>query len=371
MKPNPCPRVETVRARDDASMNNVTSFPDKARIKQEAGVWLARLDQGSLSQNKRRELREWMATSHYHADYLRKLVTNWDRMDVLSELAEMFPLNADEQVANNSKRWAGSLALAGAAALMVLSAGIWFTMQQPSNSNPPATETASSVITYHTAIGEFTSFQLQDGSTIKLNTNSLVEVEFDDHFRTISLLRGEANFRVASNPDRPFVVVGGNGVVWAVGTQFNVRLLNDEVDVTVTEGKVKVLAGIDSPKTEALIAEVVRGDDQPLLLEAGQSVRYNNVVQLPEIHAKDDIALKLAWQQGSLVFQGESLEQAVAEISRYTNQQLVIVDPAISDISIGGHFKTDDIEGLIAALSTNFNIRSEQVAPNQIHLSSQ
>ena len=78
---------------------------------------------------------------------------------------------------------------------------------------------------------------------------------------------------------------------------------------------------------------------------------------------------KLAWQKGALVFKGETLEQAITEIARYTDKELIIVDPSIKNLRVGGHFKTDDIDGLLATFSQGFDIEHVQVAENKIHFS--
>jgi transmembrane sensor len=348
-------------------MSNVTQFTNPEQVKHEAGAWLARLDKPPLSEIEREQLRRWLATSKFHEEYLHRLTDNWNRMDALSELAPLFPLKAEESDYQPGwQRFSGWIAVSAMAAMVLLAVGL-NDFQAPGQVPAPKVSTT----TFKTAVGEIVNVELPDGSSVKLNTNSLMEVDFDDHLRTVTLLRGEANFKVASNPLIPFVVQSGTGTVWAVGTQFNVRLLSSAVDVTVTEGLVKVIAGMDMGPEQGAANDVHESAERQVMVQAGQSVRYNQVIETPEIHIQEELVQKLAWQQGSLIFRGESLQEAIAEISRYTEQQLVIVDPAINNIPIGGLFKTDDIEGLIVALNRNFNIRSEQISPNLIHLSRQ
>ena len=78
---------------------------------------------------------------------------------------------------------------------------------------------------------------------LTLNTDSELSVDYSGDNRIIHLSRGEVNFDVAKDPHRPFVVYAGDGLVWAVGTAFNVRLIEDSVDLTVTEGRVKGVFG--------------------------------------------------------------------------------------------------------------------------------
>lgn len=233
---------------------------------------------------------------------------------------------------------------------------------------PPAPVLADN---YYTAIGEQKSFRLQDGSTISLNTNSRLKIDFTGSQRVVHIQQGEVNFQVIKNLQRPFVVYVGTGMVWAVGTVFNVRLRSGIVDVTVTNGTVKVFADISSTESPP----VLKTDTHPseknkeVLVDAGQTVQYSKVIRIVSSVSSDEMTRKLAWQQNALIFKGEPLEQAIKEMARYTEQQFVIVDPAIKNTRIGGHFKTGDIDTLLATLKDGFNINSEQVAPNLIHLS--
>src|SRR5262249_3527753 len=96
--------------------------------------------------------------------------------------------------------------------------------------------------TYTTAIGELREVKLPDNSIIKLNTRSRVTVTYGQLSREVVLEFGEASFDVVSNPDRPFNVRAGNRQFQALGTRFIVRVLSpDNVELTVTEGEVKVV----------------------------------------------------------------------------------------------------------------------------------
>ena len=70
---------------------------------------------------------------------------------------------------------------------------------------------------YETAVGERSTFTLSDGSIVTLNTNSELTVHYSDTRREARLARGEANFEVAKNRAKPFVVRAGDGLVgqWA------------------------------------------------------------------------------------------------------------------------------------------------------------
>jgi transmembrane sensor len=199
---------------------------------------------------------------------------------------------------------------------------------------------------YETGVGGREKIELADGSTVDLNTNTELNARITSSRRDIMLARGEALFHVAHDSTRPFYVVAGGTVVRAVGTAFSVRIRDaNHVDVLVAEGRVAVGA----PGTEANF-------ENPSLLatapkvSAGQAatVRRNSVAirsLLPK-----DVTRKLAWTAGHLAFQGETLDDAVRESTRYNQRQIGIADPSIVTVQVGGSFQTTDLDSFIAAL---------------------
>ena len=349
----------------DNHSSTVREFSAKALIKQEAAAWIVKIDQGQLSSQQVSDLQQWLAQSSFHRDYLEKLAHNWDAMATLQQLAPLFPISEPSAApATFMQRlqqwltppvWGSALA---SLALLVMVVG----SQQPNH--------------YETQVGQQAQYQLPDGSSLSLNTNSQVRIDYSADRRAVHLLRGEAHFDVAKNPERPFMVYAGQGMVWAVGTAFNVRYVADPqasfVDVTVTQGTVKVFAQLDqgpaiSPPPQHSTPAANQALEQ--FVQAGKSVQYSQVINPANSPAPAALEQKLAWQQGALIFQGETLQQAVKEIGRYTHLQLIIVDPAIRQMRVGGHYKTNDIDGLLASLSRGFGIQIDRVGNNQIHLS--
>jgi ferric-dicitrate binding protein FerR (iron transport regulator) len=72
----------------------------------------------------------------------------------------------------------------------------------------------------------------------------------------------------------------------------------------------------------------------------------------------ETIASRLAWRSGMLVFEGQGLEQVLAEFSRYTSARFVITDPRLRELRIGGYFAAGDTAALREALKSNFGIGS-------------
>lgn len=365
-----------------ANSSNITEFTDRATIKQEAGAWIAKIDQGQLSQQQIAELQQWAATSSFHRSYLQQLGHNWDSMGILQELAELFPMQPATPMPASQPIMPAQAGIAATVKTQLTQ--LLQRLQQPKAWAPTLAALALVAVFigshspnhFETDIGQQASYALPDGTQITLNTNSELRVDYNSDRRHIYLLRGEAHFDVAKNPQRPFMVYAGEGMVWAVGTAFNVRYLsagspsNQSIDVTVTEGTVKVFADIEPDKnpSPALKGPQSPPANQEKIVHAGKSVQYNKVIKATQTPLPPVLEQKLAWQQGALIFKGETLEQALQEIARYTDKTLVISDPSIKDIRVGGHYKTDDIHGLLASISKSLDLKLEQTG-SQLRLS--
>jgi transmembrane sensor len=218
----------------------------------------------------------------------------------------------------------------------------------------------SHVDIYATHVGEFQRVSLGDGSTIELNTDSEVRVRYTSNERHVDLTRGEALFHVAKNPTRPFDVDAGETTVLAVGTAFSVRLHDekrvDQVDVVVSEGRIAINPPSSQTYSAGTVATVRNGRVDATTLSS------------------DDITGRLMWTTGRLVFQGEKLGDVVAEINRYNERKLLVNDPDISGLRIGGNFQATDPEGFARALDRTFGIKSHAVprtfGPDSIRLDS-
>ncbi|MCG8696066.1 MAG: FecR domain-containing protein, partial [Minwuiales bacterium] len=139
--------------------------------------------------------------------------------------------SAQSSVRNHRFRWAIAATL-----LLTIGTTVWLAINEDSLTEP---ETQLRVV--ETKESEHRSIELEDGSTIALGAASSLSVNYSGKRRTVVLEAGEALFEVAKDPNRPFVVLAGNGTITAVGTAFNVRRDADRVVVTVTEGEVEVV----------------------------------------------------------------------------------------------------------------------------------
>jgi transmembrane sensor len=200
-------------------------------------------------------------------------------------------------------------------------------------------------------VGQQRNVTLADGSIVALNTNTIVETELGGQTRQIYLRKGEAYFQVAHDRSRPFFVHAGDALVRAVGTQFDVRLRADQhVDITVDEGRVEVQAAAAAtpdaaatPKGKAAVVRALRAGEALSTAAADYSVRPISEEQLSN---------DMAWRAGEIIFDGQTLGDAVAEIERYTDSRIVIADSQTAALRVGGRFRTDNVPAFFDALQS-------------------
>lgn len=357
---------------------------NKQTITREACAWIARLDASEPTEKMHDEFRLWMAKSPEHAAEIKRLSVLWGELNILTELAvpqEPLSVQKREKV---TRFWPSAIAGAVIAATVLLSVALLF------NSAKLDGLYFNDGQTYITAVGEQRRITLDDGSTMLLNTNSEVEVRYDAEQRRIHLLSGQAHFDVQKDPVRPFLVYTSQGVVKAVGTAFSVYLKNDGIDVTVTEGTVEfdVAKHLDNTADAASMGKknIVRNNTGTVnsseveagisnhvavaRVTAGQRATAHGAIASIETIEKDRLEREQSWQEGVLRFSGEPLERIVTEISRYTQQTIIIEDPQLRTLRLGGVFKLGETEKLFSALESGFGVQIKRSGDKVILLSS-
>lgn len=154
---------------------------------------------------------------------------------------------------------------------------------------------------------------------------------------------------------RPFRVIVDTLVITDIGTIFQVT---DEdpagnVEILVTQGAVSV----DSPSGRVDITE-------------GHSAQFSKVALKgirPTVNtlAPATIERLLAWREGRLELNGETLSSAVAEINRHNRMQLTITKTALGQEKLYGVFRVDDAvsfaHAAAASLGTQVHIARNNI----------
>lgn len=352
---------------------------DAADIDEAAANWLARRV-GGLGADEQVTFSRWLAADARHAATFAELERTWRSLDALNEIrlpdgrqldhdlpfvhARIESGQAGHEPGGRRRRHVAKVislatAMAAVAAVMVLFVRPREELAQPM------------VRSAFTETGGFKMLSLPDGSVIRLNTDSAIEVEFSRKERRVKLTRGEGNFSVAKDPARPFIVRAGHVDVRAVGTAFNVRFESAAVDVLVTEGKVRVehafkgesflagtiLPGGNAPATESAGVPVLEAGQRVTIPRSEPTVAAKAVVVAV---AAEDAARELAWQDRRLEFADAPLREVVAEFNRYNRHNLVIADPRLNERRFGGSIRADNGEAFVRLLESRFGVKAEQ-----------
>jgi len=164
-------------------------------------------------------------------------------------------------------------------------------------------------------VGSRTVVELSDGSVVHLNYGSRIKYpqNFSGRTRGVALI-GEAYFEVSHNPDKPFVVNTDGINIRALGTVFNVNAYpeNNDIATTLVEGKVVV----EELKNNGHIKAIKE-------MLPGQHLRYEkNTGDLKSSRGR--VGKYIAWKDGKLVFENESIDQVAQKLSRMFNVEIQV-----------------------------------------------
>jgi transmembrane sensor len=353
-----------------------SSASDVEKAREEASRWLGRLGRG-LRDDEGARLREWLEQP-LNRTTIAESARLWHQPEVIAVLGELVPLSQDFAPGRRKAPKSGALTMslmAVAAAGVVFAAALalggktmWAYLFHRSQVWLPSVGGKS----YVTAIGEARTVSLPDNSTVQLNTRTRMFVNYGATSRDVTLGYGEADFHVMRDDRRPFSLLAGKHHLEVEGTRFDVRVLSaDTVLLTVTEGTVKVLySSVESWDTPAVARlhdnytfdDTTVGATETALLEPG-------FLFARKIDASDADA-RLAWRHGMIMLRGARLQDALAEVDRYTDTQFVLADDRMRDIRIGGDFRTGDVSGLLQSLKKDFRIDSRRDLQGRVVLSS-
>ena len=338
------------------------------RLEQEAIAWHTRLNSDELQSDECGRFEHWLQQSPAHEQAYRKIEKLWQLLDAplqadrqhrqqslfLSSHPGRLPEGEGAHIPNSTelpasrsrnhrtasfrlKRWGAGLAIA-ASLLLVVAFNLY-----PDYLNQPWAD-------YHTRIGEQTSVQLADGSTVHLNTDTALDVTLSDHERQIVLLHGEAEFEVAHDSNRPFRVATGNTITEALGTRFVVRYDDLQGSVTLLQGKVRT--------THYLAGGAV---SDSATLRPGQRIAFDSQ-KLAAVQSVDP-ANADAWRRGRLIMNFVPLKQVIAEINRYRRSQIKLIDSSLAYKEMNIAVDIQHIDTWLDALEHALHVRVHRIGP--------
>ncbi|MBN8754661.1 MULTISPECIES: FecR family protein [Variovorax] len=344
--------------------------------------WFVRQQRGLSPEEQEQHLR-WLADDGAHRAAYARWQSSWDALDNvpadglaalnaqltkdLQNLATQEQEQAPAQESSASGRrgwrqWAGWLLggkacghgtsawptawAAPALAVLLLAGGFFgweFWQRQPTYSAQHAT-----------ARGQQIQVQLPDGSVMRLDTLTRMDVALYRHRREVRLSEGQAVFQVAHDASRPFQVLAGPLRITVVGTRFSVRytagtLGQSDVRVAVEEGRVRVEPIEPSATHDGSVNRRVE-------LTAGEQIASDAQGGLGAITPAPSTGIA-PWRNNRVSFDNTPLDQALAEFERYGATRLRVQDPAVAALRLTGTFDPRHLDNFVRALPQVLPVR--------------
>jgi transmembrane sensor len=291
---------------------------DGDRIEREALEWFVRQG-GGLDVAQRRAFAAWRDADPAHRAALARWQEDWRALDALpaAQVARLRSQVARGRTTARPRR--GALAALASVCLVAVGGVLAWSHWQ----RQPVFEQR-----FATARGQQSEVRLPDGSRLRLDTATRIDVALYRARREVRLPEGQAVFHVQGDATHPFDVLAGPLRITVVGTRFAVRHTPGVpgaggVRVAVEQGHVRVArAAADGPVVE---------------LTAGQQVASDAAGRLGPVAAVPPSGIA-PWRGHRVSFDDTPLDQALAELGRYGPTHLAVRDPAVAALRLTGTF---------------------------------
>lgn len=295
-----------------------------------ASEWAARLDRG-LSAAEQQTLEAWLAGDTRRVGALARARALWHHAGQAVAREPAPPVMAEERPTLLSRR---RLLGGGATALAAALAGVLVVPHFLGD-----TETLES------GIGEVRRITLEDGSAVTLGPGTTLRRSYDGARRLVELVAGDAFFEIAHDPRRPFIVLAAWLTLRTLESAFGVRAVQGlPLSVIVSNGQVAI---------GAKAGGAVRTLDANMRLDAPAAADSARVTRLEP----DALQRALAWREGMLAFEGDTLASVAAQFDRYGAARIVIADPSLAREPITGSFAANDPRGFARAIAASLDAR--------------
>lgn len=294
------------------------------QTRQEAAQWFAALRRGPMSLDEREAFDAWRADP-VHQAALNSMHEVWGEVANIGQFGVEVP---------RRKVWQRTAAMAVGAVAVLASAGLY--LATPAGS-PQAPHRIA------TAVGEQRTTTLPDGSVVSANVVTRLNFDLSGRRRAVTLDQGEAAFFVHKDHTRPFVVTAGGYQVEAVGTAFNVRNRNGEVDVSVMEGVVSVRAA-SGPMAGREIRRLV----------AGRRIALGPVQQLGDAPIQITAIAPQGgaeWRTRTLAYEDTPVSTVVSDFNLYFDRPIEVGDSSLANRRVTIRLQVDDRERALATLA--------------------
>jgi transmembrane sensor len=298
-------------------------------VRAEAAAWIARLRDEQRGPDTEAQFRGWLEGNEENRRAFARMTQVWEQAGNIRMRARDISA-VPKGRSSRFNRWAPSLA----ATLVLVAVGAVYYWRDGS---------------LETGVGQRQIRLLRDGTRVVLNTDTRIEVNYDQHLRRVRLIRGEAWFNVSKHATWPFIVSVGDQEVRALGTSFIVRRDAQDLSVTLVDGQVSVTP---SARNEDAPSQA------PQILAPGQrlviSRHHGLAVDRPEL------SRVTAWERGQVEFDETPLEDAITEMNRYTTTHITVPDAEVAQLRVGGVFHAGDSDEFVKVVTAAFGLRADR-----------
>ena len=303
-----------------------------SQIRAEAAAWMARLRDEQCGPDVEAQFRGWLDESEVHRRAFARMTQVWEdtgniRMrarDAISAVRE-----------HRSSRFNRLAPPALAATLILAAAGALLYWRDGA---------------LETGIGQEKARTLRDGTRVVLNTDTRIEVKYDEHERRVRLIRGEAWFEVSKHPTWPFIVSVGDREIRALGTSFIVRHDNvQDLAVTLVDGRISV-APIATDDAALPLAPQFLAPGERLVVSRHQAPTMD----------RPELSRITAWERGRVEFEETPLKEATIEMNRYSRIHVTVPDAEVAQLRIGGVFRAGDSDEFVRIVTAALGLRADR-----------
>lgn len=307
------------------------------KIQETADQWLVRMNSGIANAEINSDLKRWLECDPRHQQAYENAKQLWQQLGQLHhyppfrKTLEPHYGYSDRSIKRLMPNFHLSMAVAACLALITLMMP-WLNIRLNAD--------------HRTAVGETKSLQLADGSMLYMNTQTAIAVNYSQAERKIRLLEGEAEFVVAKDTNRPFIVSVGDETIKALGTDFIVRCEHDQLTVTQLESRVEI-------RHPAHDQALVLNPGEQLQHQHGHAFENKNLVDIQKVSA---------WRRGKLVFESTPLATVVAEINRYRSGRIVLIGEKQAQLPVSGVFDVHHLNKFPDVLKQTLAVQSLQLS---------
>jgi len=321
-----------------------------------AAEWISRRDLG-FSRRDKAEFEVWLTSAPHHSAALAEAQEVWSAAN--RSRLEGNGAGLRKEVGRALARRTRQKYARGLAAV-ALAASLAIILMLSHRSNPTDTPQTTVALCPDRQV-------LPDGSTVELNSNARIIVDFKSDLRTVRLVRGEALFEVRKDTTRPFIVTAGGVTVRAVGTAFSVRVESDHVGIVVTEGTVEIanwVATTNSGQTGGAASVPLQADagTRTVVPAAATTMLGTVVTRLTD----DEKAAALAWRNRRFEFNGTPLADAVRLFNHDNKLQLSLANADVGALQLTGVFWTNDAEAFARVVESSLALHADRVDEDMI-----